>query len=1180
MRQHPYLYLFFIFLWAAPQFVAAQLVSSDFGQNRLQREQYQWKRYETLNFIFYYHSQQEGLMKTLLPMAEQDYRQLKSLFEYQIRQPIEVIVYDDYSDLMQSNVGLSAPALLNSGQQVYLDKKLLVHFDGNHQNLHKNLREGIARAVLNRMLFGSNLQEIVQNSVLLELPDWFTEGLIAHAVEEWSTEKDDQLREALLSGRYANFLELAEEHPQLAGQSLFHYIARNYGKATVSNLLYLSRINHSIEAGFRYAFGSSFYTVAGSSWYKYFMQRYESDNLGKLFPNAGELKVKVGKKAISQLVLAPNAKQLAYVKQKLGKQQVVLQQTESQKAKVVWRQGAKDHSNRSDQHYPLLAWRNDQDLAIVFERAEKVYLQFLNTATGKLSKAQEIKDIERVGHISHYQGSQFLLSAQAEGQSDLFLYSNGQAKNLSQDAWDDLSPTVMRFQGKKGVLFSSNRPEAKMKLHLGKQLPLLQFDLFFLPLEEKGAPIRLTNSFLINETHPQALGDGQFSFLSDQSGIYNRYIGQIDSVLLGQQVVGYPKSGEAPIVLPLDSSFSAADSSQMDSFGQQPLYGWQTKLMANTNYSRNILAQSITPNGKKVADLLFRGGKYKLFLRNLRNDREMQMAPSRYRLILERQNGLLQQQKTRSIEPKKKEKPKEKKVPETDKSLEEELKAVEQEIKSDSLPPNQSDTAKVDIDNYLFQTEFEEVEPPKLNKKDSTPPKAIELVEGQNGQIVEKETPEEKTIKAPKHKLLVFAPQKGEKQEDNFLFEGVEFNLDNSVLYNGLDLYLGGPFRLPPLGLSGQINFTDALENYRLELGMRIPITFDGIEYFLNFENRKYRLDQKYSLYRRGFSEDYVLEDSTGTIQEQVEGRTLKHLAMAEFSYPLGRFRSLRSTLSFQADRVAIRPEDLGSLSVPIYDENRLGIRLEYVYDNSVILGLNARKGSRMRIYGDYFQGIPFSTGDRLGQVANTPTFALGLDARHYISLDNKSILAFRFVGASSFGQQKILYNLGGMENWLFSSQTETIPLPDGQDYAYQTVAANMRGFDANIRNGNSFALINAELRIPLAEYLGNSNSNSSILRNLQLTGFYDVGTAWQGSSPFSKDNLLNSTTIDPASGVNVVSPIRLRVNYYRHPIVQGFGFGLRSVVLGYFVKLDCGWGVETGDVQQAKIYLSLGKDF
>jgi len=428
--------------------------------------------------------------------------------------------------------------------------------------------------------------------------------------------------------------------------------------------------------------------------------------------------------------------------------------------------------------------------------------------------------------------------------------------------------------------------------------------------------------------------------------------------------------------------------------------------------------------------------------------------------------------------------------------------------------------------------------------------------------------------------LLVFDPQKGEKQENNFFFEGIEFNLDNSVLYNGLDLYLGGPFRLPPLSASGQINFTDALENYRLELGMRIPVTFDGMEYFLNFENRKYRLDQKYSLYRRGFSEDYVLEDSTGTVQEQVEGRTLKHLAMAEFSYPLGRFRSIRSTLSFQADRVAIRPEDLGSLSVPIYDENRLGIRLEYVYDNSVILGLNARKGSRMRIYGDYFQGVPFSTGDRLGQLPNTPTFALGLDARQYISLDDKSILAFRFVGASSFGQQKILYNLGGMENWLFSSQTETIPLPDGQDYAYQTVAANMRGFDANIRNGSSFALINAELHIPLAEYLGNSNSNSSILRNLQLTGFYDVGTAWQGSSPFSKDNPLNSTTIDPASGVNVVSPIRLRVNYYRRPIVQGFGFGLRSVVLGYFVKVDCGWGVETGEVQQAKIYLSLGKDF
>lgn len=1179
MRQHPYIYLFFLFLFLLPQLAGAQLVSAEFGQNRLQLEQYDWKHYESSNFIFYYHQEQEGLMKTLLPMAEQDYQQLKSLFEYQIRQPIEVIVYDDYSDLMQSNVGLSAPAFLHSGQQVYLDKKLLVYFDGNHQQLHKTLREGIARAVLNRMLFGSNLQEIVQNSVLLELPKWFTEGLIAYAVEEWNTEKDNDLREVLLSGRYANFLELADEHPELAGQSLFHYIARNHSKTAVSNLLYLSRINHSIEAGFRYAFGSSFYAVAGSSWYKYFMQRYESDNLGKLFPNAGELKIKVGKKTVSQLVLAPNAKQVAYVKQRFGKQQIVLQETESQKNNVIWSQGAKDYSNRSDTHYPLLTWRNDLELAIVYERSEKVYLQFLNVKTGKKSSPQQLKGIERVGHISHYQGSQFLLSAQAKGQSDLFLYSNGQMTNLSQDSWDDLSPTVMSFQGIKGVLFSSNRPQAKMKLPLGQQLPLLQFDLFFLPLAKKGKPIRLTNSFLVNEKHPQALSDGQFSFLSDQSGIYNRYIGQIDSVLLGQQLVGYPKSGAAPIYLPLDSSFSAADSSQMDSFGQQPLYGWQTKLTANTNYSRNILAHSITPNGKKVADLLFRGGAYKLFLRNLRNDRVMQMAPSRYRLILERQHGLLQQPKTRSIETKKVEQPKEKQQPQTDKSLEEELKAVEQEIKADSLPPSNSDTAKVDIDNYLFQTEFEEVETPKLNKKDSTPPKAIELVEGQNGQIVEKETPKEESIKKPQYKLAQFKATQGQTYRNNFYVDGLAFTPDNSILYNGLDLYLGGPFRLPPLGARFQINFTDALENYRLEIGARLPLDFNGMEYFLNFENRKYLIDQKYSLYRRGFSEDYIIEDSTGTIQKQVKGRTLKHLAMAQFSYPLGRFRSIRSTLSFQADRVSVRPEDLNSLQIPIYDENRLGIRLEYLYDNSVIIGLNARKGSRMRIYGDYFQGVPFSTGERLGQAAKTPTFALGLDARHYISLDDKSILAFRFVGASSFGQQKILYNLGGMENWLFSNQTETIPLPNGQDYAYQTVAANMRGFNANIRNGSSFALINAELRIPIAEYM-NGAPNSSILRNLQLVGFYDVGTAWQGSSPFSKDNPLNSTTIDPASGVNVVSPIRLRVNYYRRPIVQGFGVGLRSVLFGYFVKVDYGWGIETSEIQQPKIYLSLGKDF
>ncbi|MEZ4984273.1 MAG: BamA/TamA family outer membrane protein [Saprospiraceae bacterium] len=130
-----------------------------------------------------------------------------------------------------------------------------------------------------------------------------------------------------------------------------------------------------------------------------------------------------------------------------------------------------------------------------------------------------------------------------------------------------------------------------------------------------------------------------------------------------------------------------------------------------------------------------------------------------------------------------------------------------------------------------------------------------------------------------------------------------------------------------------------------------------------------------------------------------------------------------------------------------------------------------------------------------------------GLDARHYIRLDKRSILAFRAAGAWSFGNDRILYYMGGADNELFGGFNTTIPTPE-ETPGFVTLANSMRGFSQNIRNGNAYVLANAELRIPVFRYLS-ERIQSPFLRNFQVTGFFDAGTAWSGDSPYSDDNPL-----------------------------------------------------------------------
>jgi len=1161
--------------------IKAQLVSSNFGQNRIQYDTYKWLRYESPSFAFSFTSENEDFMKYLVPTAEASYMELKSILEYQVRQKIEIIVYTDFSDFAQSNVGLVSPAINTGGSTKLLDNKILVYFDGNHSNLKKLLREGIARSLVNRMLFGNNLQEIVQNSVLLNLPNWYTEGLIAYCTEEWNTMADDELREIIFSKKYANYLELAAQNPILAGRSLFHYISRNHGTASISNLLYLTRINRSVESGFLYVFGSSFYTIAGTNWYNYYTNRYNEDNKNRFFPNAGEIDAVRKKNAlVKEIAISPNGKYLAHSEHYQGEHWLVMTEIETQKSKRIWKSGLKDLTEDIDDNYPLICWKkNSSELIVIYEKDDKVFVANVNAENpGAKLQGKQIKGVERVLSVSALSGEDLLISGIKGGYSDIFILKGTDTKAISSDKWDDLNAVAVNIGNSPGIVFSSNRPQNKLKTDKSDAPLDVATDLFYYNLSDKeGKLIRLTNSPLSSEFSVQPIGKNEVAYLSDENGITNRYVLRLDTL-----VETFPvDSNEAKI---LESRIVV--EYKKDSTGLK-VTSLKKDVYANTNYSRNIYKQSIGTS--KVADLMYRDGQFRIFVRDIKKDRSATPEKTKYRTIIEREAGLLSSTQKATTSEKKKQKFE--KV-EVDSSLAKELELVYKEIaeyKIDTMPPlvkKTDDSSKVDIDNYTFQTEFNDVKDPKAKEpaknKSDTIVKPIILEEGENGEIVRKE-PSGLNDNLVKNvaKTVEYNPDRKSKYKNMFKVDDLTFQLDNTPLFWGMDLYLQGKYRFPALGLLMKTGFTDIFEDYRLEMGVRLPVNLNGLEYFLSFEDRKSRLDKKFSLYRRGRTDEYLVTDTLTNEPWRAKGRNIKHMAMAELRYPLTKFASVQGTVSFQADKVAIISENRNSLEVPVFSFSQAGLRLEYIYDNTIPLRLNARKGTRVRFFADYFQNIETGADSvKFKLKIKSPTMVLGFDARHYISLDNKTVLAFRSTAAASFGKMKMLYSLGGMENWIFPRFNETIPLPEADKFTYQMLAAPLRGFQNNIRNGSNFALINAELRVPVTEYLSRTPPSNVMLRNLQLVAFYDVGTAWQGLSPFSKDNPLNTTTVDPGTGGAVVSPVRVRVNYFRRPIVQGLGFGLRTVFLGYFIRMDYAWGVETGDLQTPMVYLSLGMDF
>ncbi|MFY8012992.1 MAG: hypothetical protein ACOVRG_13500, partial [Saprospiraceae bacterium] len=172
----------------------------EFGKNRVQyhRDFDEWSQYESDNFVVFWYGRSRNIGEAVVQLAEYDFDEVQRSLEHRMNEKVQIVVYADLTDFKQSNIGQEEVFGNVAGQTKIIGNSLFVYYDGDHSHLRKQIREGIASVYLNTMLFGANFQEVIQNAVSLNLPLWFTQGLVAYLGEPWNTDVDNALREEML----------------------------------------------------------------------------------------------------------------------------------------------------------------------------------------------------------------------------------------------------------------------------------------------------------------------------------------------------------------------------------------------------------------------------------------------------------------------------------------------------------------------------------------------------------------------------------------------------------------------------------------------------------------------------------------------------------------------------------------------------------------------------------------------------------------------------------------------------------------------------------------------------------------------------------------------------------------------------------------------------------------------
>jgi len=390
----------------------------------------------------------------------------------------------------------------------------------------------------------------------------------------------------------------------------------------------------------------------------------------------------------------------------------------------------------------------------------------------------------------------------------------------------------------------------------------------------------------------------------------------------------------------------------------------------------------------------------------------------------------------------------------------------------------------------------------------------------------------------------------------NFATDYVLSQVDNSFT-NAFYQKFSSPTSINP-GISALTKFglSDLFEDYKLVGGVRLAFNLQNNDFGVSFENLKHRVDRKFTFQR-------LAQTSVDEFNYyKVHTTALSY----QWKYPFNELASLRFTGMFRQDRnvtSSIDPISLVERNIYTY---QVGARLEYVFDNTINKGLNLYNGTRYKLWVETYQ--------RPDVFDTRSDFSVaGFDFRHYHKIHRDLIACVRFSGSTSLGKYKLAHYMGGVDNWLIQKIDNSLPDLDTAIFKHQTFMGPMRGFYINSRNGNSFALMNAELRWPVFKYFMKKPIKSDFVENFQLVGFFDAGSAWTGKTPYSNENLFNQTTVSQ-------NPITVTIKNNKEPIIYGYGFGVRSRVLGYFLRADWAWGVDDGRVLPRVFYLSLNLDF
>ena len=505
-----------------------------FGKNKVQYDELSWSFLQTSHFDIYYYEGGRDLAEFTAHAAEDAYLQAERLFDHQISSRIPLIVYQSHNDFAVTNA-VDLPTFSEGivGVTEPFKNRIALPFVGDYRQYRQTLHHELIHAIINDIYYGGTLQSIVQNNIRLQIPLWFNEGLAEYASEGWSSDADNWMRDAVIHDDVPEVSMIYGFAAYQAGQGIWDYVAEQYGREKVSEILQRLRLTHSIEGSFRVATGLSLKELS-DRWHKTLKQVYYPELAAR------ESLTDFAKPIITSEnggfyntspALSPLGDKLAFITTQNGLFDVLIADANEGVIldKLVNGQTSAEFESLRILT-PGLSWSPDgKSIALAVKSGPSDAIAVIDV-TSRATVHYRIPNVDQIVSVAWSpEGNRIAFEASMDAQSDIYVLdlSSHETVNYTNDVFSDHEP-AWRPDGSAIVFHSDRGSYTALGTYTAEGFSMVdhdygQYDLYLVSLEG-GAAERLTHNTVWDERSAKFGDDPErLLFISDRNGIYNLY---------------------------------------------------------------------------------------------------------------------------------------------------------------------------------------------------------------------------------------------------------------------------------------------------------------------------------------------------------------------------------------------------------------------------------------------------------------------------------------------------------------------------------------------------------------------------------------------------------------------------------------------------------------------------------